>query len=74
MDGAIMRTLRPPDHEHKEPDYEVIVNIVFLRELVHSLNPMLYVLCSRTVEVGLESGPSFYCLGNNCTLTDSLYR
>lgn len=37
MDGAIMRTLRPPDHEHKEPDYEVIVNIVFLRELARSV-------------------------------------
>lgn len=64
MDGVIMRTLRPPDHERKEPDYKVIVNIVFLRELVHSLHPMLY-----SVANAREYGPFIYCQGSNCSLT-----
>lgn len=42
MDGVIMRTMKPSDKGHKEPDYKVIVSIVFLRELVRSLCPILY--------------------------------
>ncbi|KAG0621215.1 hypothetical protein M758_3G002600 [Ceratodon purpureus] len=34
MDGMIMRTMRPSDKGHKEPDYKVIVSIVFLRDLI----------------------------------------
>jgi len=61
-----MRTLRPPDHERKEPYYKVIVNIFFLRELVHSLYPMLYTVANG--RGWLESGPFIHCQGSNCTL------